>query len=256
MQSSLPSGRRHPSLPLPRAAAVRLVCFPFAGGTAQSFRAWVRTPGIEVVAVEYPGRGTRWGEPPPESLGALVGRLAGELPGLWTGGFAFWGHSFGAGVAFELARLLRARGGPLPCRLFVSGARPPHLPSREPIHALADVEFLRELRGFGGMPPEVLAHEELLELMLPILRSDFRLYERHDYRDEPALPIPISAVGGLADVEVPVDEVLEWQRHTSRSFRPRFLPGGHFFAWETPDRVADLLRADLAASAVCVASAR
>lgn len=230
---------------------ILLLCFPFAGGGASAFAGWPsRFPDpVEVCAIQYPGRESRWGEPGPGSLEGLVSALAEDLTPLWTAGdFAFLGHSYGALVAFELAHALAARGFPPPRRLFLSGARAPHLPARECLHELPDGEFLERLRGYGGIPDEVLRDRDLMGLVLPILRDDFRLLERHRYQGKESLLVPISALGGLSDASVPIADLLAWSVHTAKAFRSRFFEGDHFFPFKAPETVAGSIVEDLAAS--------
>ncbi|HYH80139.1 MAG TPA: thioesterase domain-containing protein [Longimicrobium sp.] len=238
-----------PWTPSPPSAAetgpCRVVCFAYAGGGASAFAPWRAVPGLVVRPMEYPGRESRWGEPAAPALGALVDALADELPDLDAAPWAFWGHSMGALVAFELARRLQARGAALPCHLFVSGARAPHLPPRDPIHHLPAGSFLARLAEYGGIPAAVLENRELLSLLLPVVRHDFGLLERHEFGDSPPLAVPVSAFGGLQDEHVPIGDLLAWSRHTSSSFRPRFLAGGHFFPFASIDAMAGYLREDL-----------
>src|SRR5215813_9802465 len=103
---------------------IRLLCFPHAGGGASAFE-WWRTSspsGIDVCPVQYPGRENRWGEPFAPELTDLLTALAEDLAPIWERPFAFLGHSFGALVAFELARVLIQQGHPPPVRLFLTGA--------------------------------------------------------------------------------------------------------------------------------------
>ena len=230
--------------------AVRLICFPFAGAGASVFHPWrERNDGFEIHAVQYPGRETRWGDPAFDTLDAMVDALREDLSPLWSGTYAFWGHSLGALVAFELTRRLRRLGHVPPCHLFVSGARAPHLPPKDPIHDLPDQEFLTKLADFGGMQPEILENDDLLSVLLPAIRNDFRLLERHTLRDEPLLLVPISAFGGLQDENVPVGDLLAWSDHTCSTFRPRFLKGDHFFHLGAVNDMARYIRQDLAGTA-------
>src|SRR5205823_539025 len=110
--------------------------------------------------------------------------------------FAFFGHSMGAAIVFELARIMRRRGGPLPKLLLVSGARAPqfrrgHAPGPPP----SDEELLEELKRLEGAPPELLANEELLRLSLPALRADSTLYRNYVYLEDEPLDCPIRAYG-------------------------------------------------------------
>jgi medium-chain acyl-[acyl-carrier-protein] hydrolase len=215
--------------PRPRPhARVRLFCFPFAGGSSFTYRAWADAlpPSIEVAAIRLPGRESRRGEAAYRRVGSLVDALAAALPPFFDRPFAFFGHSMGALVAYELARALPAP----PAHLFVSGRRAPDHPDpRAPIHALADAPFVAELRHLNGTPEDVLRHAELLELVLPVLRADFELCETHAHADGPPLPCPLTAMGGVADARVPRATLEAWRAQTTSAFALRMFPGDHFY---------------------------
>jgi medium-chain acyl-[acyl-carrier-protein] hydrolase len=211
---------------------LRLFCFPYAGAGALIFRTWsdALPPDVEVCPVQLPGRGTRLAERPFTRLSPLVEALAQALAPILDRPFAFFGHSLGALVSFELARQIRRQYGVHPVRFFVSAGRAPHIPHRvPPIHTLPDKEFLTELHRLNGTASELLDHEELMEIMLPLLRADFALYETYVYLAEPPLDCPISAFGGLQDHRVCKSDLEAWRAHTSGSFSLRMFPGDHFF---------------------------
>ncbi|HEX8139343.1 MAG TPA: thioesterase II family protein [Pyrinomonadaceae bacterium] len=213
-------------------ARLRLFCFPYAGGAAQVFRSWpAKLPSVvETVAVQPPGRGARIKEAPFTSMTTLVEAAAEALLPQLDKPFAFFGHSLGAFVSFELARFQRRKGGPRPSALFVSGARAPQLPSlKEPIHNLPDDELIEALRDLKGTPDEVLDNAELMQFMLPLLRADFEVNESYAYRDEPPLDYPITAFGGTEDEQVSRERLEGWREQTRASFTLRLLPGDHFF---------------------------
>jgi len=229
---------------------VRLYCLPFAGGTASSFVSWRnRVPHVDVRPLEYPGRGGRWNERSAASVRALAESLAADLRPTSAEPYALLGHSFGGLVAFEIARVMRRSGDSLPVRLCLSGARAPHLPLREEIHTLPDEEFLPRLMRYGGVLDEVLRNDDLLELLLPLVRDDFRLFEQHIHCAEEPLPVAISVYGGLRDDAVPMNDILAWREHTTKSFRCRFYPGGHFFLYDAELDVLGDIEDDIVASA-------
>jgi len=126
------------------------------------------------------------------------------------------------------------RGRTPPLHLFVSGHRAPHCPAHGPeLHALPDAELTAGLRRLAGTPEEILQNRDLLALLLPMLRADFALAERYEWRPEPPLPIPITAYSGAGDEHVPREGVEAWRRHTAMRFRHLSLPGGHFFPAES-----------------------
>ena len=196
------------------------------------FRRWVdkMASSVEVCPVQLPGRGNRIREAPFRQMAPLVESLAEGLSPYLEGRFAFFGHSLGAIVSFELAMKLQREGGQLPIHLFVSGRRAPHIPRQHPItYNLPDEEFVEELRRLNGTPKEVLEHAELMHLMLPVLKADFEISETYNHTDEPLRGCPITAFGGKQDEEVPEDFLQAWQQHTTGPFKHRMLPGDHFF---------------------------
>jgi medium-chain acyl-[acyl-carrier-protein] hydrolase len=224
--SWIPLGKPDPE------ARLRLFCFPYAGGGALVFRNWSDglPADVEVCPVQLPGRGTRLMEHPFTQLPPLVAALAQALSPLLDKPFAFFGHSLGALVSFELARQLRRQYGVHPVRLFVSAGRAPQIPHRgPPIHILPEKEFLAELRRLNGTPSELLDHKELMVIMLPLLRADFAVYETYVYSSEPPLNCPISAFGGLQDRKVNNSDLEAWRAQTNISFSLRMFPGDHFF---------------------------
>lgn len=226
-------------------AEARLFCFSYAGAGASVYRLWpAGLPAeIEVCAVQLPGRETRLGEPALDSLAQIVAALACELRAELDRPYAFFGHSMGALVACEVAHALRAAGAPLPRQLIVSARRAPSLPDTDPpLHALPDAQFVAALnRRYGGIPAEVLQHQELLALLLPCMRADLMALETHRPTARAPLDIPIAAFGGHDDLRVPRTHLDAWRSETCASFRLRLFPGDHFFL--NPHR-ADLL-ADL-----------
>lgn len=169
-------------------------------------------------------------ERPFSQLSPLVQTLTQALFPLLDKPFAFFGHSLGALVSFELARELRRQYDAHPVRLFVASGHAPQLPRRGmPIHTLPEQEFLAELHRLNGTPVEVLEHRELMEIMLPLLRADFALYETYVYAPDPPLGCPISAFGGRHDRKVSHSDLEAWREQTSASFSSQMFPGDHFF---------------------------
>lgn len=218
--------------PATRQREMHLVALHHAGGSASQFRTWPAglPAGVEVLAVQLPGRDERLSEPPLTSIALVVDLLVRQLAPLLDLPYALFGHSLGALLAFELTRALRRAARAMPRHLFVSGRWAPQL--SDPSRALSDLphdEFLEEVRRLGGTPPEVLAHRELMELVTPILRADFALSESYRYQHEPPLDIPMTAFGGIDDPAVTTASVAQWSTQTTAAFRTCLLPGDHFF---------------------------
>jgi surfactin synthase thioesterase subunit len=213
-------------------AALRLFCFPYAGGNALIYRNWqdALPVSVEVCPVQIPGRGSRLAEPPIADLTLLVNCISEGIHSFLDKPFAFFGHSMGAMVSFELARCLRRQGLPQPIALVVSGRRAPQTPSTSvPSYTGSDEALIEDLRRLDGTPKEVLEHPELLQMVLPILRADFEACHTYKYYPEPPLDCAILAFGGLYDKEETRHRMFGWREQTSRDFDLWMLPGNHFF---------------------------
>lgn len=213
-------------------ANLRLFCFPYAGGAARIFRTWSDSlpKTVEVCPVELPGRGKQIRFAPFTRLQPLVQAIAQSLLPYLDQPFAVFGHSMGGLIAFELTHYLRQQYGLNPVHLFISGHRAPQIPDPDPpIHELPDSEFLEELRRLNGTPQAVLENAELMQFILPILRSDFAVLETYVYTPKSPLNCPISAFGGSDDPEATWDDLDGWRIQTRAAFSLRILPGDHFF---------------------------
>jgi surfactin synthase thioesterase subunit len=231
----------------------RVFCFPHAGGNARAFLDWqpALAADAEVMAVCMPGRAHRCDEPPPTSIDELADGAARAIAAQADRPVLLFGHSLGALVAFEVAR--RLRDEPALRHLVVSGCSAPELLPTERVRRIAQLdgrEFAEAVAFFGGLPPEIIAEEDLLYLLLPNLIADFRLVARYRYRPAPPLAVGASVIAGVDDPHVDEAALALW-RHEFATVPARHpVDGGHFYFDQQPDAVLDVLRPLVRAAAV------
>ncbi|QXJ26564.1 thioesterase [Actinomadura graeca] len=234
----------HPAAP----NAPRLLCFPHAGGAANTYHrlSEALSPDVEVVAVQYPGRQDRHREPVLTGLRELAGLISAELQGTGlqdTGtpdprpAPAFFGHSMGAVVAFEVARRLAAP----PPVLFAAGRKAPSRSVQERVHPMSDEDILADVGRLGGMDARRLRSRALTRMVLPVLRGDYEAIDTYAYEPGPPLPCPVVVLVGDADPMTPVEDALAWTSHGTGG-EHHVLPGGHFFLDGHHDRIVRLIR--------------
>lgn len=234
--------------------SIRLYCFPFAGGSAKSYQSWARLlpPGVEVVPVELPGRGKRFGEPLLGNYSALVESLCDEVaedldrhgargrPARYAG----FGHSAGATWNFAVCQRLSERLRQPPVHCFFSAGTPPHI-GKKPRAGLSDAALLQELAKLAGTPPEVLQEPELLQLFLPVIRADLAAYEQSQAEPARRLDCPFTLFAASAD-EISPQSVWSWGEYSSRPVRKVLLQGDHFSILHAPAEMIKRMAQDLA----------
>ncbi|MFD3973329.1 thioesterase II family protein [Streptomyces cyaneofuscatus] len=214
------------------APRLRLVCLPHAGGTSTLFHRWagLLPDGVEVLATQYPGRQERLGEPCASSMTELADAIADALKPELDAPVAFFGHSLGSAVAYEVARRLEDHHGVVPERVVVSGRGAPHTErAGGTLHLLDDELLVAAARRLGDVGSAVYDDPDLRPLLLPSLRGDFRLIESYRPLDVTPLRAPVTAVGGTADPGCTLPELLSWSALTTASYEHRLFPGDHFY---------------------------
>lgn len=224
---------------------VRLYCLPYAGAGHTAYHGWraALPAAIELAPVCLPGRGTRTAEPHGASIHALASALAASIARAARAEaprFALFGHSMGALLGFETARVLETVHGLSPAALVVSGRGAPALPSaRPPFSSLPDGAFADVIAAMGGMPAEIRETPEALAFFLPVLRADIALCEAWRYRPGPRLGCPVTVLGGRDDVHAPPAMLAAWRDETLHDCSHRLFAGEHFFLHEAAQDVLD-----------------
>lgn len=221
--------------------AERLVCFPHSGGSAQIYAPWA-TPlgsGVQLMAVQYPGRGDRFAETPVESVREMSSFAAAELSRLTPAPFALFGHSLGALVAYETALLLQDTGMPPLCLLVSSAASPRHAGGGT-THLASDSELWSSVRRLGGIEPEIMDNDELVDMLLPVLRADISAHESYLMRPgSTPLSCPVRCYYGVDDPLVDDAQLPGWSEISTGPFTLCGRDGGHFHLTVKADDLVD-----------------
>jgi pyochelin biosynthetic protein PchC len=212
-------------------APTRLVCFPHAGGSASYYRpvAVAMSPEVDVFAVQYPGRQDRHREPLVDNLTTLADTLADVLDDRDDRPTAFFGHSMGAILAFEVARRMERRGIRLAGGLFVSGRPAPTVIRERYVHLMAEPDLIAEVKGLSGTDSRLLDDDEVVSMVLPALRGDYKAIETYRYPPGPDVTCEVVVLFGDQDPMVTAAEAEQWRRHTTGPFSTHVYPGGHFY---------------------------
>jgi medium-chain acyl-[acyl-carrier-protein] hydrolase len=214
---------------------MRLFCLPHAGGGAGAYSGWHSEfpEEIEVCAVELPGRRARLREPLIRRVEPLVDAIAHGLEPYLDLPYAFFGHSYGALLAFELFHRQRRDAGPQPRALFLSGALAPHVPRPGPtLTDLTDEAFVRELRGYGGIPDALLREPTMMEMFLPVMRADIEAFEHYRPGRRDLVDCPVYLYGGDRDHLAAPAKVAAWREVVAGPAPLDLFPGGHFYLHE------------------------
>lgn len=222
----------------------RLFIFPHAGGSASFYVPFSKAFSTEMkrIAVQYPGASGGHGHstvPSIQELADSIYHILLRAPGA-ASPTAFFGHSMGALVAFEVTRRFEAAGMPITA-LFVSASSAPERMRKEYFRDLSDDELVKFLIELSGTDPKVLNNKDFVELILPSLRGYYGSIAGYTCGPDATVSCPIYAFMGTDDLLAPYDNVCAWSAHTTSDFAVRVFPGSHFyFAEHLPDVVSDV----------------
>lgn len=234
-------------------ADLKLICFPYAGGSAGIFRSWAGffPESVSVYGVNLHGRDENIGSECLDNLLEIARGVSDCLENECAGPSVFFGHSMGALVAWATARELRKRELPLPLQFFLSGMNAPSVP-RDAFSHLDDDAFIQKLLDMSEGSPAIFdkismirEEPELIELMLPVVRADVRSVDSYSYTHETPLACPIFSFYGNMDRQTAPEAIAAWKDETEDSFGMHEFDGSHFFLHDREPEVLDKIKAVL-----------
>ncbi|KEK25305.1 thioesterase II family protein [Bacillus gaemokensis] len=228
-----------------------LFCFPFAGGSSTYYLKWANdiNDSIDLHLIELAGRGRRINEPLYNNVNEIVVDIYEQInEELSEKPYAFFGHSMGSLIAYELTRYIHQKQNSLPTHVFFSGSNPPHKRLKSFVHQLTDEKLKQKMMLLEGTPKEVLECEELMELILPIFKADFKVTEEYRcdlQREYLKLSCPITVLNGTQDAMIDFHDIGEWSKFTTEDCNFRQFVGGHFFINEHMRDVVEIINATM-----------
>lgn len=222
-----------------------LFCLPYAGASEAIYYSWKKylNTNIELYPIELKGRGKRFNQAFYESLEEAVDDIFNKIKDkIVDTDYTIYGHSMGSLLAFELYYKIISENLRKPKHIFFSGYKAPSiLRKKENIYTLPNNDFMKKVIELGGTPEEIANNKELLELFLPIIRSDFRILEKYDYKErEEKIECDVSIMNGKQD-SINLEEILAWRNHVSKGFKVYNLEGNHFFINNNVENITNII---------------
>ena len=227
---------------------IKLFCIPHAGGSAAAYSKWQNyiNPSIEICPIELAGRGKRFKEEPYNNIGEAVEDIYNIIKKDLDREYAFFGHSMGSLIAYELTHYIMQLKNKPPKHIFFSGRKAPNvIYENNSIHKLSEDNLKKKLLEFSGTPKEVLDNEHMCKVFLKILRQDFKICELYTYKNEyPKLNCNITILNGNRD-DIKINHIAFWKQHTSKACYIYFFKGGHFYIDDNMGKVASIINSTL-----------
>lgn len=230
---------------------MKLFLLPYAGGSAMFYSRFNRLlpSTIEVIPIELAGRGIRSNEPFYKNMNEAIEDIYVFITtniSDYDEEYALFGHSMGTLLCYEVYYKLCENNRKLPIHLFLSGAKPPHLPrGSKNISRLPEGLLKEELMKMGGTPREALNSKELMDYYLPIIRADFSMIEFYQYRSRPVkMSCDFTLLNGVDDTFY-MEEIEQWGIHTNGSTSVYMFNGGHFYLTEYFEEISDIINRKL-----------
>ncbi len=224
---------------------IKLFCIPYAGGSANIYKNWDSglSKNIELCPIELAGRGRRITEKPYENLEAAVNDVFNQIvDDIVEFDYAFFGHSMGAFLAYEVTQKIMSLGLRTPLHVFFSGRKPPCAPRRAKLFSMmSSAEFEEGILALGGTPPEFFQYPELKKIFIPLLRSDFSISETIVDRPK-IIPLDTDISVLLGETEgIPPEVAVQWYAHTQNKCDIHYIDGDHFFLLNQQESVVNII---------------
>jgi surfactin synthase thioesterase subunit len=225
---------------------MKLICFPYAGAAASVFLKWEKQSNgkIQVLPVDFPGRGRRMAEPLFETIPEIVEDLKKHVLSIVDEDemYAVYGHSMGSLLIYELLHELMKSGFTMPVHVFLSGKNPPDVPVKEPVSQMENSELIKRIVELGGTDPKLFENQTLSNVYIPIIRKDFRLLETYKHpENRDKLPVDMTFFFAVNDNEVSIEKVKAWSDFITGSFQLYYFSGGHFFFFDRMEKMAEIM---------------
>ncbi|MBW9154390.1 thioesterase II family protein [Clostridium estertheticum] len=222
-----------------------LFCLPYAGGSETIYYKWkfFLDPSIELVRLALKGRGKRYSENFYKNIDEAVDDIFENIKDrIANEDYAIYGHSMGSLLAYELYYKISRFKLRKPMHIFLSGYKPPSIIKKtENIYALSDNDFIQKLRDLGGTPVELLNNQVLLQIFLPIIRSDFEMLESYKYvKRENKIKCDVSILNGKQD-SISLKEILAWKNHVCSGLYIYNFDGNHFYLNSNVENITDII---------------
>jgi len=228
--------------------SIKIFCVPHAGGSASAFNRWkgLFNDTIELVPLELAGRGGRYGETLSDSIHGIASDLFDRIRiDLNQEPYAFWGHSFGTVIIYELMRMIKDNKLNMPVHIFMTGRFPPHRKEQNEIRHLPEDDFIKEIISLGGVESQIAENKEILKFYYPILKADYSAIETYMFTAAEAWSCNLTIMSGDDDKEVEEASLIEWQRYTNNQCDIKIFAGGHFFIYDYVDEITQIINGKL-----------
>jgi surfactin synthase thioesterase subunit len=220
----MPPDARNPVKP-------RLFVFPHTGGSAKFYVPFAKafTDGMTCVAVQYPGKRAGKDLSQYTSIPDMADRLCAMFKpdDPQPGPVAFFGHSMGALLAFEVALRFERAGNPIGA-LFVSASAAPGLMRNRADVTGSDLDLLSMVSDVTGANPEFLNNDQFAATLLPTLRG-LKAIASYECPPDATVSCPIHALMGDNDELATAELVEPWKQRTTGPFDLTVFPGDHFY---------------------------
>lgn len=228
---------------------MKVFCLPYAGGSESVYYKWKRYmhPLIQLEAIELKGRGKRFNEEFYQTLEEAVEDIFKSIKDkILYDDYAIYGHSMGSLLAYELYYKISSENMRNPKHIFFSGHKAPSIIRKEKkIYMLPDEEFIKEVINLGGTQEELVKNEELMKLVTPILRNDFKILENYIYKEKKdKIQCDISILNGRQD-DITIEQILRWKDHGAKDVKVYNFEGDHFFINNNIENITNIINAVL-----------
>ncbi|HGD2994933.1 TPA: thioesterase II family protein [Streptococcus agalactiae] len=231
-------------------SSIKLLLLPYAGGSALFYTHWEKylKENIEIIPIEFPGRGLRFKEKPCDKISDLIDSIWDTVEReIKNQRYVIFGYCVGTIVLYELFRRIRKNKLTEPEHCFICAYSPPNLIKNVVDEKnISEEELLLEWCTKSRISRELLEEKSYLKIFYDVWKLDRKMVNNYLFKGDIELfNCNITLISGDEDFALCQKDIECWKDFTRGSVENIVVKGSHDFLKTNEKSVVKIINTTL-----------